>query len=101
MGALFRWLGRAAASLLSALLLVGIGFYLHFLWSGPPLEPWHRVRLTSEFTADDYEQGRIVTLEQYRAREQQLLEQVRTEIALPPAGENELAINRYIARQSR
>ena len=37
-----------------------------------------------------------MTLEQYRAREQRLLEQVRTEIALPPAGENELAINRYI-----
>ena len=96
MGALLRWLGRTAASLLSALLLVGIGFYLHFLWSGPPLEPWHKTRLASEFTADDYERGRIVTLEQYRAREQELLEQVRTEIALPPAGENELAINRYI-----
>ena len=43
-GALY-WLGRKVGSLLTALLLVGVGIYLHFLWAGPELKPWHRVRL--------------------------------------------------------
>ena len=33
MRAVLRWLGRAVGSLLTALLLVGFGFYLHFLWA--------------------------------------------------------------------
>ncbi|MEY2919865.1 MAG: hypothetical protein RL261_1170 [Pseudomonadota bacterium] len=81
MRALLRWLGRSAVSLLSALLLVGLGFYLHFLWAGPELKPWHRVQLSDEFTAADYTSGRITTLAQYRARERLLLDQVRTDIA--------------------
>ncbi len=76
-----RWLGRTVGSLLTALLLVGVGIYLHFLWTGPELKPWHRVRLTTEFTASDYTTGRITTLAQYRARERLLLDQVRTDIA--------------------
>ena len=83
MVAIVRWLGRSLLHLLVALLLVGIGFYLNFLWSGPPLEPWHRVRLSQEFTARDYSEGRVVTLEQYRQRERKLLDQVRTEITRP------------------
>ena len=55
MRAVLRWLGRTAGSSLTALLLVGVGFYLHFLWAGPELMPWHRVRLTGEFTASDYD----------------------------------------------
>ncbi len=81
MRAALRWLGRTAGSLLTALLLVGLGFYLHFLWAGPELRPWHRVRLTTEFTAADYTAGRITTLAQYRARERLLLDQVRSDIA--------------------
>ena len=81
MRAVLRWLGRTAGSLLTALLLVGLGFYLHFLWAGPELKPWHRVRLTAEFTAADYAAGRVTTLAQYRARERLLLDQVRTDIA--------------------
>jgi alpha-beta hydrolase superfamily lysophospholipase len=94
--AVARWLGRTVLHLLAALLLVGLGFYLHFLWSGPPLEPWHRVRLTAEFTADDYADGVIVTLDQYRARERRLLDQVRTSIVRPPADPGVLPFNRYV-----
>ena len=78
--AVLRWLGRTVGSLLTALLLVGLGFYLHFLWAGPELKPWHRARLTAEFTAADYTTRRVTTLAQYRARERLLLDQVRTDI---------------------
>jgi len=80
MRAALRWLSRTAGSLLTALLLAGLGFYLHFLWAGPELKPWHRLRLTAEFTAADYATGRVTTLAQYRARERLLLDQVRTDI---------------------
>jgi alpha-beta hydrolase superfamily lysophospholipase len=79
--AALRWLGRTAGSLMAALLLVGLGFYLHFLWSGPELKPWHRLHFTAEFTAADYTAGRIRTLAQYRAGERRLLDQVRTDMA--------------------
>ncbi len=79
-----------------ALLLVGVGFYLHFLWTGPDLQPWHRVRLTSEFTAADYASGDIVTLDQYRAREARLLDQVRNQIARPRGDTSVPSIDRYV-----
>ena len=69
---LLRWLARSLLALVSALLLVGLAFYGHFLWSGPELKPWHKVRLTAEFTAKDYERGDVTTLRQYLAREQQV-----------------------------
>jgi alpha-beta hydrolase superfamily lysophospholipase len=90
-----RWLGRTVASLLTALLLVGIGFYLHFLWAGPELKPWHRIRLTHEFTAADYADGRVTTLAQYRQREQLLLDQVRTEITPQLGAADRLPHNRF------
>ncbi len=82
-------------SLLTALLLVGFGFYLHFLWAGPELKPWHRVRLTTEFTASDYADGRVTTLAQYREREQRLLDQVRTDITQQLAVTDRLPYNRF------
>jgi alpha-beta hydrolase superfamily lysophospholipase len=93
--AIVRWLGRSFLHLLVALLLVGIGFYLHFLWSGPPLEPWHRVRLTHEFTVADYDAGRITTLDRYRERERKLLDQVRTSIAIPADPSGAQSFDRY------
>ncbi|MBK7902357.1 MAG: alpha/beta fold hydrolase [Proteobacteria bacterium] len=90
-----RWLGRKAGSLLTALLLVGIGFYLHFLWAGPDLKPWHRVRFAAEFTASDYAEGRVTTLMQYREREQLLLDQVRTDIKKHLAATDRLPYNRF------
>ena len=79
--AALRWLGRTAGSLITALLLVGLGFYLYFLWSGPEPKPWHRLRFAAEFTAADYTAGRIRTLAQYRAGERRLLDQVRADMA--------------------
>ncbi|MCE3284656.1 MAG: hypothetical protein K0R70_912 [Steroidobacteraceae bacterium] len=75
-----QWLGRSMLSLLTALLLVGVGFYLHYLWAGPALEPWHRARLDAEFKAADYDAGRITTLVQYVARERELRQQLDDEI---------------------
>jgi len=93
--AMLRWLGRTVSSLLMALLLVGLGFYLHFLWAGPELKPWHRVRFTAEFTASDYAAGRVTTLAQYRAREQLLLDQVRTDITQRLVAADRLPYNRF------
>jgi len=90
-----RWLGRTVGSLLTALLLVGLGIYLHFLWAGPELKPWHRVRFTAEFTAADYAAGRVTTLAQYREREQLLLDQVRTDIAQRLADTDRLPYSRF------
>jgi len=97
LGTLLRWLGRKLWSLLTALLLVGAGFYLHFLWAGPELKPWHRVHLTAEFTAADYEQGRVTTLEQYRAREQRLLDLVRDEVSKHLSASDRLPYDRFNA----
>ena len=38
---LLRWLRRSLSSLLLGLLLVGLGFWGHFLLNGPELKPWH------------------------------------------------------------
>lgn len=89
------WLGRTVGSLLTALLLVGLGFYLHFLWAGPELKPWHRMRLEAEFTASDYADGRVTTLAQYREREQRLLDQVRTDITPQLGDADRLPFNRF------
>jgi hypothetical protein len=92
-----RWLGRSLRCLLVSLLLVGLGFYLHYLWSGPALKPWHRARLTAEFTAHDYKSGRVTTLDQYRAQERRVMDQVRTEVYGKLASEDRSPINRYDA----
>jgi len=92
-----RWLGRSLRCLLASLLLVGLGFYLHYLWSGPALKPWHRARLTAEFTAHDYTSGAVTTLDQYRAQERRVMDQVRTEVYGKLASEDRSPINRYDA----
>lgn len=92
---LLRWLARSLLALVSALLLVGLAFYGHFLWSGPELKPWHKVRLTAEFTASDYERGEVTTLHQYLAREQQVLDQVSTEVYGKVAERDRLPFNRF------
>jgi alpha-beta hydrolase superfamily lysophospholipase len=90
-----RWLGRSLLSLLTALLLVGVAAYLHYLWAGPPLESWHRARLDAEFTAADYAGGRVTTLAQYRERERELQAELDDEV-----GAGVGPFNRY-ARGSR
>jgi alpha-beta hydrolase superfamily lysophospholipase len=92
---LAAWIGRTLWSLVTALLLVAGGFYLHFLWSGPELQAWHRARLSAEFRAADLIDGRITDLAQYRERERLLLDQVRMETrpVLDPGGP--LPLNRF------
>jgi alpha-beta hydrolase superfamily lysophospholipase len=94
---LFRWLGRSALALLTALLLVGLGVWLHFIWSGPELGPWHKARLDAEFVADDYASGRVTTLAQYRELERRLMEQVQKDVVdrLEPA--QRVPFNRFNA----
>ncbi|HEX9207984.1 MAG TPA: alpha/beta fold hydrolase [Steroidobacteraceae bacterium] len=94
---LLRWLVRSLLALLSALLLFGSAYYLHYLWSGPELKPWHTARLTAEFTARDYEDGTVTTLDQYRAREQRVLDQVSTDVYQKVAERDRLLLNRYHA----
>ena len=91
------WAGRALRSLLLALLLVGAGTWLHYLWTGPEPKPWHRARLDAEFAAGDYTSGRIVTLAQYRERERRLQEQVRAEVYERVDAADRLPLNRYSA----
>jgi alpha-beta hydrolase superfamily lysophospholipase len=90
-----RWLGRSLLALLTALLLVGLGLYLHFLWSGPELRPWHRARLSAEFTAGDYSSGRVTTLAQYLELERALREQVRSEVTQRLQAHDLGPFNRY------
>jgi alpha-beta hydrolase superfamily lysophospholipase len=90
-----RKLGSALRSLLVALLLVGAGYYLHYLWAGPALEPWHRARLDAEFTADDYRDGRVTTLAQYIERERELRRQVEHEIRARAPTREQRPFERY------
>jgi alpha-beta hydrolase superfamily lysophospholipase len=89
-----QWLGRWTLSLLTALLLTGVGVYLHYLWAGPELQPWHRARFDAEFTADDYTRGRVTTLAQYREREGRLRTQVRDLVPVRAGGGD--VLNRYV-----
>ncbi|HET9693610.1 MAG TPA: alpha/beta fold hydrolase [Steroidobacteraceae bacterium] len=93
---MLRWLGRSLLSLLTALLLVGVGVYLHYLWAGPELKPWHRARLDAEFTAVDYADGRVTTLAQYRERERHLLTQVKDEVSAQGGHDGGGLFNRYV-----
>jgi alpha-beta hydrolase superfamily lysophospholipase len=89
------WLGRTLWSLMISVLLVAGGFYLHFLWSGPELQPWHRARLPAEFTVADLTEGRVTNLAQYRERERELLEQVRMETGPVPNKDGLPPLNRF------
>jgi alpha-beta hydrolase superfamily lysophospholipase len=92
-----RRLGHALRSLLVALLLVAVGFYLHYLWAGPTLEPWHRAGLDAEFTAGDYRDGRVTTLAQYVARERELQQQLQDEIRSRVTAHAHRPFERYAA----
>lgn len=94
---LLRWLGRALSSLLFSVLLVGIGLYLHHVWAGPPLSSWHTAHLTREFRAEDFAAGKVTTLEQYRAREAQLMDQVQALVRDRLAPAERTPFNRFSA----
>lgn len=96
MRSLLRWLMLAAGSALFGLLLVGLGFYAHFLRSGPPLHPWQLERLV-DFTAGDAAQ--VATLADYRALEDRLFADLEARVYRPVVSDAEL-FNRY-RRKSR
>ena len=78
-----RWL--ALAVVLLAIVIFANG--------GPPLEPWHTVRLSNEFTAKDIDD--VKTFEDYLALEDRLFQEVRDEVyAKVPTG-LEYALVRY------
>jgi alpha-beta hydrolase superfamily lysophospholipase len=93
---LIRWLFLAAGSALFGLLLVGLGFYAHYLKDGPPLHPWQLERL-GDFTADDAAQ--VVTIAQYRTLEDRLFADLDARVYRPAVADAEL-FNRY-RRSSR
>jgi esterase/lipase len=72
-------------------LLVGLGFYAHYLKNGPPLNPWQLERL-GDFTADDAAQ--VVTIAQYRALEDRLFADLDARVYRPAVADAEL-FNRY------
>jgi alpha-beta hydrolase superfamily lysophospholipase len=96
-GSLLRWLRRVLLAVAAGLLCIGIGLYLHFLWFGPDLQPWHRARLTAEFTAAAYERGAVTSLTQYLALEDRLFIEVQEQVYGRVAPGDGLAFNRYNA----
>ena len=95
--AVVRWLRRSLLALSSALLLVGIAWWLHFLFSGPELKPWHHVALTEEFTARAYADGTVTNLAQYRELEQRLFVEMQRKVYARVEATDRLPYNRYFA----
>lgn len=78
------YLGIAFLGFLAGVLL------LYVLWAldGPPMQPWHEIELSEEFTADKTDQVR--TLADYRALEGRLFDQMDTLVyAYTPQGPEE------------
>jgi alpha-beta hydrolase superfamily lysophospholipase len=96
LGPLLRWFGRALRALAFSLLLVGAGFYVHHLWAGPELQPWHRERFDDEFDAALLERGATTNLRQYRERENRVFAQLRREVYVGTRGTGRLPLNRYV-----
>jgi len=88
---LLRWLLLAAASALFGLALLGLGFYAHYLRSGPPLHPWQLERL-ADFTEADAAQ--VATLADYRALEDRLFSDLEARVYRPAVSDTEL-FNRF------
>lgn len=93
---LLRWLRRALLAFLSSLLFIALAWYLHYLWSGPDLKPWHSARL-QDFTAQAYADGLVTNLVQYRALEDRLFAELQDEVYARVAADDQLPFNRYSA----
>jgi Serine aminopeptidase, S33 len=88
---LFRWLVLAAGSALFGLVLLGLGFYAHYLGSGPPLHPW-QLEVLPDFTASDA--GTVRTLADYAALEERLFADLEDRVYRPATAGGEF-FNRY------
>jgi len=67
---IWRFLRAALGSVVLGIALLGLGAYVYFLRSAPPLQPWHTVQLESEFSADKAPYVRSVA--EYLELEQEL-----------------------------
>jgi alpha-beta hydrolase superfamily lysophospholipase len=93
-----RWAGWLVAALLLIVATVVVGGAVDARHRLDDLQPWHRFAPEHEIRAGDIGPG--FTLKDYLAREQQVFDEVRTEIEdkLPPMGA--FVANRYV-RSSR
>jgi len=73
----------------------GFSLYVHRLRSGPALEIWHTVRLTSEFSADRL--GEISSFEDYFALEDRLFAELDAKVYARTDTGDQLALARYSA----
>ncbi len=88
---------RIVAALVSTALVLIVGaaaFYLHYLYSGPALGPWHRVQL-KDFTAPDA--SAVSTLAAYRHLEDKLFAELLDKVYLHPGAAEMNRFNRYHA----
>jgi alpha-beta hydrolase superfamily lysophospholipase len=88
-----RLLSRLAASAALGLALVGAGIWLYFALNGPEPQPWHRARLTEEFTAADA--GQVTSIAAYRQLEDRLFAQLRQDVYAKVVPGNLAPFNRY------
>jgi alpha-beta hydrolase superfamily lysophospholipase len=84
----------AAYGTLGVLLTLAAGFGIHVA-SGPALMPWHLAPLAAEFRAADA--PRFESLDQYRALEARLMEQLDEEVYAQVPPDQRRAVNRFFA----
>ena len=71
----------------------GIGLYVYWVRSGPPLELWHTAALTAEFTAEQADEVR--TFDAYRQLEETLFAEAQQEVVAPTGAGPGLVLARY------
>jgi alpha-beta hydrolase superfamily lysophospholipase len=95
LAATVRLLLRTLGSALLGMAVLAVGLWLHYLFSGPAPQVWHRTKLGEEFTVARAAQIRSVA--DYRRLEDRLFEQLRREVyAQVPPGSVQ-PFNRYAA----
>ncbi len=92
---LFRLLVSAIGSVLLGLALILLGAYIWFLRSGPEPKVWHTTHLSAEFTAA--QEGSVNSIAAYRALEDRLFAELKSEVVDKVPPEERTLINRYAA----
>jgi alpha-beta hydrolase superfamily lysophospholipase len=92
--ATLRLLRRLLLSTLLGLLVIGIGAWAHYVFTGPPLQPWHRASLDEEFTVA--RAGEVRTLADYRRLEDRLFGQLQREVVAKVVPGPGAPFNRFV-----
>jgi alpha-beta hydrolase superfamily lysophospholipase len=92
---LFRLLVSAIGSVLLGLALILLGAYIWFLRSGPEPKVWHTAHLSAEFTAA--REGEVNSIAAYRALEDRLFAELKSDVVDKVPPEERTLINRYAA----